>query len=305
RDLTRSERLGYLKAVKCLMKLPAREEREAVFSRFEEFQATHIFLTERVHSVGQFLPWHRQLGTLYNNALREECGYHGPSAFWDWSRDADSHLPYVLRGFLHFKHSPIFDPVYGFGGDGVLGTYTLPPDPLNISFTNVGWYKGCIGDGPFKDVKVHRGPGKLATAHCIVRGIDDSWRPGVTTINVNEVLRTSETYELFRLTIDEITRGHIHGSGHGIVGGEMLNIYSAGADPLFYLHHANLDRIWWKWQSENPRKRMYDLSGPTTQGGTDTITLDFVMDFPALGPNVTVREIMDASKAPGCFTYVY
>ena len=21
------------------------------------------------------------------------------------------------------------------------------------------------------------------------------------------------------------------------------------ADPLFYLHHANIDRLWWKWES--------------------------------------------------------
>jgi len=29
------------------------------------------------------------------------------------------------------------------------------------------------------------------------------------------------------------------------VGGEMSNFYSSLADPHFYLHHANLDPIWW------------------------------------------------------------
>jgi tyrosinase len=38
----------------------------------------------------------------------------------------------------------------------------------------------------------------------------------------------SKTYEDFRLIIDEFMNP-IHGGGHGIVGGEMLNIYSAAA----------------------------------------------------------------------------
>ncbi|TFK24177.1 Di-copper centre-containing protein [Coprinopsis marcescibilis] len=297
RDFTTTEKADYIKAVKCLMTTPPLEQREAVTNRYEEFQATHILLTERVHSVGHFLPWHRHLGTLYYNAMRNECGYRGPFAFWDWSRDADSSLP--------LKNSPIFDPVTGFGGDGVPGTYKLPPDPKGESFAGNSNYKGCVGDGPFAGVLVHRGPGKMITTHCIVRGIDESWRRGVVSTNVNNIITTSTSYERFRLAIDDFMRGHIHGSGHGIVGGEMLNIYSAGAGPLFYLHHANLDRIWWKWQQANPSQRMYEISGPSTQQGRDTITLDFVIDFPALGPNITVREVMDAATAPSCFRYDY
>ena len=38
----------------------------------------------------------------------------------------------------------------------------------------------------------------------------------------------------------------IHGSVHVWVGGTMSN-YDSPADPVFWLHHANLDRLWWEW----------------------------------------------------------
>src|SRR5262245_4320928 len=39
----------------------------------------------------------------------------------------------------------------------------------------------------------------------------------------------------------------IHGSVHGWVGGTMSSPVTSPADPVFWLHHANLDRLWWQW----------------------------------------------------------
>src|SRR5690606_40862261 len=36
-------------------------------------------------------------------------------------------------------------------------------------------------------------------------------------------------------------------------------------DPLFYLHHAFIDRIWWQWQSANLSTRLTDIAGYTRQ----------------------------------------
>lgn len=43
-----------------------------------------------------------------------------------------------------------------------------------------------------------------------------------------------------------------HGSVHGRVGGDMCCVPSASYDPLFFLHHANVDRIWARWQILHP-----------------------------------------------------
>lgn len=42
-----------------------------------------------------------------------------------------------------------------------------------------------------------------------------------------------------------------HNTVHGWVGGTMNNIMISPADPLFWLHHAEVDRIWSAWQA-NP-----------------------------------------------------
>lgn len=43
-----------------------------------------------------------------------------------------------------------------------------------------------------------------------------------------------------------------HGSVHGRVGGQMASLAYAGYDPIFHLHHSNVDRLWALWQTTHP-----------------------------------------------------
>lgn len=43
-----------------------------------------------------------------------------------------------------------------------------------------------------------------------------------------------------------------HGSVHTRTGGQMGTASRAGFDPIFFLHHCNVDRLWWNWQQSNP-----------------------------------------------------
>lgn len=51
-----------------------------------------------------------------------------------------------------------------------------------------------------------------------------------------------------------------HNRGHGWVGGDIGRVVTAPRDPAFWLHHAQVDRIWALWQQEHP-DAMADLSG--------------------------------------------
>ena len=55
------------------------------------------------------------------------------------------------------------------------------------------------------------------------------------------------TFTSFQTTIE----GVVHGTVHNAVGGDMASA-SSPADPLFWLHHANLDRLWSEWQVTHP-----------------------------------------------------
>ena len=69
----------------------------------------------------------------------------------------------------------------------------------------------------------------------------------------------------------------IHGSVHIWVGGTMSDASISPADPVFWLHHANLDRLWWQWYNssagnhQNPSLTGIDaLMDPWTYTEPDT-----------------------------------
>jgi tyrosinase len=50
-----------------------------------------------------------------------------------------------------------------------------------------------------------------------------------------------------------ILEGNPHGSAHTSFGGSISAIGTAAKDPLFFLLHCNVDRLWAKWQRQNGR----------------------------------------------------
>lgn len=238
----------------------------------------------------------------------------------------------ILKCFnKRLLEASVFDSATGFGGNGVPGTYTLPPDPDGTSkFYDPQAFVGCVQDGPFASYVIRLGPGKLVTDHCLVRGVDDSYKKYITSTEVAKLMSLPK-FEQFHVELEgkPVTADHkVHTGGHDAVGGEMTNFYSSPAgscnffiinititvtynhftynsiDPLFHLHHANLDRLWWNWQLMLP-SRLYDISGrSTTEPPFENVTLDFVLEMGLLAPNITIRDVMNIHQQPSCYTYV-
>ncbi len=68
--------------------------------------------------------------------------------------------------------------------------------------------------------------------------------PTATTINA---VMGQTTFTAFTDAID-----FPHGRVHNWCNGTMSNINFSPVDPLFWLHHAEIDRLWSVWQASNP-----------------------------------------------------
>ncbi|KAK6856728.1 Tyrosinase-like protein orsC [Apiospora arundinis] len=271
RTLSTFERQRFIRAVRCHQTAPGQTSDVfyGVRSRYDDFLALHISQTDYVHWVGQLLPWHRYLLWSFEQSLRETCDYNGTVPYWDWTQDAVSE-----KAFLE---SPIFDPIHGFGGNGpyIANTAGFPIDwqhPMTDVPGRTGG--GCIQDGPFAQVNVSMGPGNHTdyTPHCLRR----DFSPSLITqaLNASKLAFVLDAEDFWHLDhrIEGLSLGiadmSLHGGAHLGVGGnigELSNTYSSPADPIFWLHHAALDRVWNVWQNQDWETRKSDIGGPDTQ----------------------------------------
>ena len=61
--------------------------------------------------------------------------------------------------------------------------------------------------------------------------------------------------------------GNPHGTAHTVWGGSISSIPTAAKDPLFFLLHCNVDRLWAKWQRQNGRFNAAQAASFDNDGG--------------------------------------
>lgn len=94
----------------------------------------------------------------------------------------------------------------------------------------------------------------------------------------------------------------------------MTNPWTSTNDPLFWMHHTELDRLWAIWQGSNAT-RLADLAAPASmnfmslfggKGGAKTskTTMIWMGQFP---PSLAVGKIADTQNRNGegvlCYKY--
>lgn len=204
------------------------------------------------------------------------------------------------------------------------------PSPPNVPGRTGG---GCVQDGPFKDMVVNMGPGDNVSGNprCLSRDFSPYIAATWSGANTTKLNMKQPDFGWFARTVQgepSIAQMGIHGGGHYSVGGSlgtMGDIYNSPSgessyglayigdlsslqEPVFYLHHANLDRLWWSWQKQDLARRLTDISGPinhldydNTLGGN--VTLSFGFGIGVNAPDVTIGDVMDIGAGVLCYDY--
>ncbi|KAJ9052711.1 hypothetical protein DSO57_1031532 [Entomophthora muscae] len=181
---------------------------------WEFFTKVHVKYFKFVHDTPLFLIWHRMYLFKLESALRS-IGNTVSLPYWDWT---------------HSSQKPSKDKVFSpqnFGGQG---------DPRDE----------CVKDGRFRKLRVALFDGGKRVVDCIKRD------PGF----FSKVFQSPEPMEqttLNKSTILEFS-SHLEVNGHAIVHntiGSNFMAMSSPADPLFYLHHAFVDKLWYDRQKRN------------------------------------------------------
>lgn len=295
RSLNRQEQTDYISAVKCLANQPSKLLPGGNYRRYDDFENVHSRMRNKIHWIAEFLPWHRNFMFQYEQALRKECGWYGGLPRWDWTLDS-----------ADMTRSPVWssDPQVGFGGNG-------------RDFNNIddGLDGGIVTDGAFANWPLY-----YPESHQLQRNYNlpsQYKQPGRSygsqffdSAAITRV-HSQTTFSKFAIALegtDPSSTGPSnpgpHSIIHVIIGGDISPTAYAANEPLFYLHHSNVDYHWWKWQNAQRSTRLNAYGGITTRGSTrDTARLTDNLKFLGLGSDLRVQDVMDTDSSRYCYRY--
>ena len=272
-----------------------------------------------IHLTGNFLGWHRYFLWTYEQALRNECHYKGHQPYWNWGKYA-----------LDPLNSPLFDGSDdSLSGDGSYYPHpgiavTGAPPPFDVIKPGKGG--GCVKSGPFKNMVVSLGPvfptiggvpvnpradGLGYNPRCLRRDISENAAVSTRTNATVSLLTQHSTIADFQTYLQGVfDKGilGVHGGGHFTIGGDPGgDFFSSSGDPAFWLHHANVDRIWWIWQNQDLAKRQNAIAGQTHMMGDGVpTTLNDDQHFQVNAPSVKLKDLMSTTGGlNGQFCYIY
>ncbi|MFE9995151.1 tyrosinase family protein [Streptomyces avermitilis] len=178
------------------------------------------------HMGPAFLPWHREFLRRFEQDLQKVTpGLAVP--YWDWTTDSSPHAS-----------------IWGdncMGGDGRDGDRKVMTGRFAFEAGKWVCLKIDIGANYLtRELGVHIGslPTAQDVADCLQITPYDS-APWDTTSKPS-----------FRNQLEGWIGPNIHNRVHEWVGGHMRPLSSPN-DPVFWLHHANIDRLWAQWQYEH------------------------------------------------------
>ncbi|KAK8097638.1 Tyrosinase [Apiospora kogelbergensis] len=293
RSLTTGEKKDYMSAAMCLYTKPSQLNGEG--SLLDDLTWVHIMQDDPdSFSLG----WPRNTDELPAQRMIEPCSYLGIACsststsntyentvdfkvnsrpYWDWTTD-----------WQNLSSSSIWDDETGFGGEA-----------------NKDFNAGCV-TGLFGSVQALYTQNGSILPHCLSRSFHNYESGEGGSLSGDFIkpaamkrLAQAKNYGSFRYMLE----GFAHNFFHYQIDGD-LNTSAAPNDPLFWLHHVQLDRLWWLWQEEDARARQNDYSESEQQpSSSGPANLADVLQYEGLARAIRVGDVMTTESGPLCYRY--
>lgn len=170
---------------------------------------------------------------------------------------------------------------------------------------------GCVMTGPFKKHITNLGPVAYAprgpngglgyNPRCLRRDLSPGFSNQTKPSDVAKVI--DEPQDLY--SFDELLEGltGVHAGGHFLIGGVGIDAFASPGDPAFYLHHAQVDRVWTIWQGLKPEERLNQVFGTGRAFNSEFAILCFPPFFrSAFSSSTVVRDpkVLNLQEAFAC-----
>lgn len=305
RDATKLSDQAIRRFTDALIELKTTSRPESSISIYDEFVAVHWavssrgFIPDAAHRGPGFLPWHREFIYRFEQELRNvDEGVALP--YWNWSA-IDETTEDKNPGFNdNWSPTPIFETLFS---DEYLGSSGAD------SITQ----RGVVTDGFY--TRMEDGWSMPDAYAAQLTDFDTTFRRNTMLDEsdwvgwpnrIEDTVITVEDYPTLRQRLET----HPHNTGHTWVGGQMATMFSP-FDPIFWHHHAEVDRVWTHWQKtrvtnenwedtyegrDDYNHRINDRMWPWNADGPEPDVPDSISqilpDIPP-GDTVLVRDALD------------
>jgi tyrosinase len=195
------------------------------------------------HQGPAFLPWHRELCKRFEYCLQcQDISVTCP--YWNWANDAALPDP---------RYSMVFTDDF-MGGDGDRECeYLLKTGPFaHLESVSSNWELTDLSGKPAGGLKRAFGVALTQIGLSPSLPTEADIKAALEIVPYDNPNWDTDCSPSFRNMLEGWLGGPmLHNRVQMYIGGTSVTNMSV-FDPLFFLHHCNIDRIWAEWQARNP-----------------------------------------------------
>ncbi|MFJ7204152.1 tyrosinase family protein [Streptomyces sp. NPDC098789] len=187
------------------------------------------------HRSPSFLPWHRRFLIEFETAL-QRIDPTVALPYWDWTADRTSRSSLWAADFLggtgRARDGQVMDGPFA---------YAAGKWPVNVRVDGRSYLRRALGTG---------------VAELPTKAEVDS----VLAMAVYDAAPWNSASNGFRNNLEGWRGVNLHNRVHVWVGGQMGTGVSPN-DPVFWMHHAYVDKLWAEWQAKHPQSPYLPAAG--------------------------------------------